>query len=49
MAGLLPDIDEYIANTNGLGGWEDALSRAHAFLGKLTEEEKFSVVTGTAG
>lgn len=49
MAGFPLDIDEYIANTSGLGGWESALSRAQSFLGQLTEDEKFSVVTGTAG
>jgi beta-glucosidase len=49
MARFLLDVDEYIANTSGLGGWEGALSQAQSFLDQLTTEEKFSVVTGTAG
>jgi len=36
-------------NTTGLGGWEAALSRAQSFLDQLTIEEKYGIVTGTAG
>lgn len=37
------------ANTTGLGGWGTALTQARAFIDQLTIEEKFTLVTGTAG
>ncbi|KAH7408303.1 glycoside hydrolase superfamily [Phaeosphaeria sp. MPI-PUGE-AT-0046c] len=36
-------------NITGIGGWDAALEKARAFLGKLTLEEKASMVTGTPG
>ncbi|TKA81302.1 putative beta-glucosidase G [Cryomyces minteri] len=36
-------------NTTGAGGWQNALSRANAFVSQLTLEEKASMVTGTTG
>ncbi|KAI6473218.1 hypothetical protein MCOR16_006241 [Pyricularia oryzae] len=36
-------------HTSGAGGWEDALGKAKDFVGKLTPEEKASMVTGTPG
>jgi beta-glucosidase len=38
-----------IANTTGLGGWEDALAKAKSFVSQLTLEEKSGMVTGTPG
>jgi hypothetical protein len=38
-----------VANATGLGGWETALSHAQSFIDQLTTEEKFAIVTGTAG
>jgi beta-glucosidase len=38
-----------IANITGVGGWQAALSRAQSFLDQLTIEEKYGIVTGTAG
>ena len=37
------------ANATGLGGWKTALSQAQSFVDQLTTEEKFTIVTGTAG
>lgn len=37
------------ANITGLGGWEDALEKAKAFVAQLTVEEKADLVTGQAG
>jgi len=34
------------ANITGAGGWEAALEKARAFVGKLTIEEKAQMVTG---
>ncbi|TKA55684.1 putative beta-glucosidase G [Cryomyces minteri] len=38
-----------LANTTGAGGWQNALSRANAFVSQLTLEEKARMVTGTTG
>lgn len=32
-----------------MGGWEDALARAKAFVAELTIDEKANMVTGTPG
>lgn len=37
------------ANATGVGGWEDALAKAKAFVDLLTLEEKASMVTGQPG
>lgn len=37
------------ADTTGLGSWGTALTQARAFIDQLTTEEKFTLVTGTAG
>lgn len=39
----------FVANATGIGGWEAAFSRAQSFIGQLTNEEKFTMVIGTAG
>ncbi|KAK5019822.1 hypothetical protein LTR39_000107 [Cryomyces antarcticus] len=36
-------------NATGAGGWQNALSRANAFVSQLTLEEKARMVTGTTG
>ncbi|KAJ4363052.1 hypothetical protein N0V83_010170 [Neocucurbitaria cava] len=36
-------------NITGVGGWEDALEKAKAFVAQLTIEEKADMVTGQAG
>ena len=37
------------ANATGIGGWEDALAKAKAFVSNLTLDEKSGMVTGTPG
>ena len=37
------------ANATGVGGWEDAVVRAKAFVAQLTLEEKSRMVTGQPG
>lgn len=37
------------ANATGVGGWEDALEKAKAFVAELTLEEKAYMVTGQPG
>lgn len=37
------------ANATGIGGWEDALAKAQAFVAELTLEEKANMVTGVPG
>ncbi|PSN65799.1 avenacinase [Corynespora cassiicola Philippines] len=36
-------------NITGIGGWEEALEKARAFVAELTLEEKADMVTGTPG
>ncbi|KAI1343480.1 beta-glucosidase-related glycosidase [Xylariaceae sp. FL0016] len=36
-------------NMTGAGGWEDALTKARAFVAELTLDEKADMVTGTPG
>ncbi|KAI5921197.1 beta-glucosidase-related glycosidase [Camillea tinctor] len=36
-------------NITGVGGWEDAMAKAKAFVALLTLEEKKDMVTGTSG
>jgi beta-glucosidase len=38
-----------IANATGIGGWEDAIAKAKAFVNQLTVDEKKDMVTGTPG
>lgn len=38
-----------LANTTGIGGWEDAMAKAKAFVSQLTASEKNDMVTGTPG
>lgn len=39
----------FTANITGVGGWEEALEKAKAWVALLTTEEKADMVTGQAG
>jgi beta-glucosidase len=39
----------FVAEITGVGGWEEALEKAKAWVAQLTTEEKADMVTGQAG
>jgi beta-glucosidase len=41
-------LTQPLAQITGLGGWNEALEKAQAFVAQLTLEEKASMVTGTS-
>jgi len=45
----LTPVNSTVANATGIGGWEDAVGKAKAFVSQLTLEEKSNMVTGTPG